>query len=367
MVSIIIPVYKVEAYLRECIESVLAQTYSDLQVILVDDGSPDNCGAICDEYAQKDGRVLSLHKENGGVSSARNFGLEYVKGEYVTFCDSDDWYAPDWIEALVHGIQQYQADIAVGNFVRALPDGSFGRGSAHETGVDEISQPQKKVEYVFGKLLTPKHAWEVWSRLFSMEAIRAEHIQFCETCGNYAEDFTFSFLCTLFADRVISIEKAGYCYRMRSNSMMQTSANDPKLDSLSKASSYCHPAIQQVFRGDIAELVYNNLEFYLLGNQFSSNMWASGMDPVNFRKRTQENVAHWPSMETRIRTLLKAKQKLGVTIPPSQRIELLAHLYFLLGMPWIFLRFVCKLVRVFRPILDSRYQSKGREEWYAKG
>lgn len=361
MVSIIIPVYQVEAYLPQCLDSVLGQTYSDIQVILVDDGSPDSCGRICDEYAQKDSRVLALHKENGGVSSARNFGLEYVEGAYVTFCDSDDWYAPDWIEALVNGIQQDQADVAVGNYVCVREDGSSELLITHESGVDDISHSQEKVEYVFEKLLTAKHGWEVWTRLYSMEAIRREKIRFCETCGNYAEDFGFSFLYTLFANRVVSIENAGYRYRIRGESMMQTSSNDPKLDSLYHVSLYCHPPIQQVFRGEMAELVYDNLLFYLLGHQFSSNMWASHMDPVAFRKRTQENVAHWPSMENHIRTLLKKKQKLGVFLPPSRRIELFAHLFFLLGMPWIFLRAVCKLTRTFRPTLDYRYQSKGEK------
>jgi len=89
--SIIVPVYKVEPYIHKCVDSILNQTYTDFELILVDDGSPDNCGKICDEYAQKDERVRVIHKENGGLSDARNFGLKEVKGEYVSFIDSDDW------------------------------------------------------------------------------------------------------------------------------------------------------------------------------------------------------------------------------------------------------------------------------------
>lgn len=94
LISVIIPVYKVEPYLRRCVESVLNQTYQNLEVILVDDGSPDNCGAICDEYAALDSRVKVIHKENGGLSSARNAGLELAAGEYISFVDSDDWLDP---------------------------------------------------------------------------------------------------------------------------------------------------------------------------------------------------------------------------------------------------------------------------------
>lgn len=94
-ISVIIPIYNVEKYLNRCVDSVINQTYKNLEIILVDDGSPDNCGAICDEYAKKDARVKVIHKKNGGLSSARNAGLDVMTGEYVTFIDSDDWIEKD--------------------------------------------------------------------------------------------------------------------------------------------------------------------------------------------------------------------------------------------------------------------------------
>lgn len=98
MISIIVPVYKVEKYVGKCIESILAQTFRDLELILVDDGTPDNSGAICDEYAQKDSRIKVFHKENGGVSSARNYGIEKATGEWICFVDSDDWLESTYLE-----------------------------------------------------------------------------------------------------------------------------------------------------------------------------------------------------------------------------------------------------------------------------
>ena len=100
LVSIIIPVYKVEQYLKRCMDSILNQTYQNIEVILVNDGSPDNCPALCDEYAKIDSRVRVIHKENGGLSSARNVALNTVKGDYVFFVDSDDWIALDTLEVL---------------------------------------------------------------------------------------------------------------------------------------------------------------------------------------------------------------------------------------------------------------------------
>lgn len=112
MVSVIVPIYKVEEYLPRCIDSILAQTYANLEIILVDDGSPDNCGAICDAYAQKDSRIVVIHKENGGVSAARNQGLKIAKGQYIAFVDSDDWVHSEYIALLVKGLNT-GADLAI--------------------------------------------------------------------------------------------------------------------------------------------------------------------------------------------------------------------------------------------------------------
>jgi glycosyltransferase involved in cell wall biosynthesis len=114
LISVIVPVYKVEPYLRKCVDSVLSQTYQNLEVILVDDGSPDGCPAICDEYAKKDARVRVIHKENGGLSDARNFGLDAMRGELVAFVDSDDWVREGYIENMYQAMQKYGADAAVG-------------------------------------------------------------------------------------------------------------------------------------------------------------------------------------------------------------------------------------------------------------
>ena len=121
LISVIVPVYKVEPYLRRCIDSIISQTYHNLEIILVDDGSPDNCGAICDEYAEKDTRVRVIHKSNGGLSDARNAGLDIMTGDYVAFVDSDDWIDKQHLSsmyALVNG----GADIAVSDVRRILTD-----------------------------------------------------------------------------------------------------------------------------------------------------------------------------------------------------------------------------------------------------
>lgn len=111
--SVIVPVYNTEKYLRECVDSILAQTFTDFELILVDDGSTDGSGAICDEYAEKDSRIQVIHQENGGVTRARKAGAILSKGDYVTYVDSDDWIDPDTYSNMMAHIEKYQADIGI--------------------------------------------------------------------------------------------------------------------------------------------------------------------------------------------------------------------------------------------------------------
>lgn len=114
--SIVVPVYGVEPYLPKCIDSILNQTYRDFELILVDDGSPDSCGAICEEYAARDGRIHVIHQENQGVSAARNAGLDMARGEYLGFVDPDDWIQPEMYATLISALEENQADVAACGF-----------------------------------------------------------------------------------------------------------------------------------------------------------------------------------------------------------------------------------------------------------
>jgi glycosyltransferase involved in cell wall biosynthesis len=113
LISVIVPVYKVEEYIHKCVDSILNQTYKNLEIILVDDGSPDRCPEICDEYAVKDARVVVIHKENGGLSDARNAALDICKGDYITFVDSDDWVGANYVKSMYDALIKYKADISI--------------------------------------------------------------------------------------------------------------------------------------------------------------------------------------------------------------------------------------------------------------
>lgn len=122
LISIIVPVYNVEQYLQRCLNSIINQTYKNLEIILVDDGSPDQCPQICDDYAAKDNRIRVIHKANGGLSDARNVGLDICKGDYVSFVDSDDWIDANYVKTLFDLLTETKTDIAIGNFFKT--DGS---------------------------------------------------------------------------------------------------------------------------------------------------------------------------------------------------------------------------------------------------
>ena len=165
--AVIVPVYKVEAYLHQCIDSILSQSYRELKVILVDDGSPDGCGAICDEYAARDPRVLALHKPNGGLSSARNFALPYTDDcPLVTFVDSDDWLEPGIYQSAVSYLQQHPEVSILG----------YGHNKVQDTCSSPCLMPEmtlSREEALDSYLTANKLAIEatVWSRIYRRQAI----------------------------------------------------------------------------------------------------------------------------------------------------------------------------------------------------
>ena len=122
MISIIIPVYNVKLYLDNCIQSVIQQSYTDFECILVDDGSTDGSSEICDQWAEKDNRIIIVHQPNGGVSSARNKGLEQAKGEYICFIDSDDWVDVDYLSAMINNLKEKETDLIICGLTQEFKD-----------------------------------------------------------------------------------------------------------------------------------------------------------------------------------------------------------------------------------------------------
>lgn len=153
-ISVIVPVYKTEQYLRACVDSILHQSYSNLEVILVDDGSPDNCPQICDDYAQRDERVRVIHQNNAGVAAARNAGLDAACGEYITFVDSDDWIDPDMYAGMMEMAKAHDCDVVMCDCLKEYEDRS--QAYSHDIRAGFYHRAQLEQEYFPHLLMMPK-------------------------------------------------------------------------------------------------------------------------------------------------------------------------------------------------------------------
>lgn len=220
-ISVIVPVYNVEQYLRQCLDSIINQTYRNLEIILVDDGSTDNSGAICDEYAQIDDRVKVIHKENGGLSSARNAGLDVCTsgGDYVAFVDSDDWLELDMYEKLYNKMIEYQADIVNCGFYREYKEYREKFAVSEEC----VYQGANLVEQSYYS----KHVcYQVWFKLYRRTCF--DTVRF--PVGKNYEDMAIFFFVFEKARKVLIIPDALYHYRQRASSIMFESFSEKQLD-----------------------------------------------------------------------------------------------------------------------------------------
>lgn len=169
LISVVVPVYKVENFLDRCVQSLVDQTYRNLEIILVDDGSPDRCGEMCDQWAQKDSRIKVIHKKNGGLSDARNFGIEQATGDYITFIDSDDYIAKDYVAYLYEMMEKYGADVSACKYRITYGDGETFDNQPEEKIV-ELNSGREAIQGLFGE-----HYMQLvtaWGKLYPMDMVK---------------------------------------------------------------------------------------------------------------------------------------------------------------------------------------------------
>ncbi len=218
LVSVIVPVYNVEAYLGRCVDSILAQTYRNLEVILVDDGTKDNCDRICDDYAAKDARIRVIHKENGGLSSARNAGIDIARGDFLEFVDSDDWIEPDAVESLLRTALEQNVELVIG--------GRWDVKAA--TGVKRIGLCPQCQEVISGEEAVSRiFRWDncdsaACDKLFHRRLFR--EIRF--PGGVVCEDVPIMYKIVLDAGKVAMLDKPIYNYYHRPGSITFTAVSE---------------------------------------------------------------------------------------------------------------------------------------------
>ena len=225
-VSVVLPVYNVEGYLPKCLDSLVSQTLRDIEVICVDDGSTDRSGAIIDEYAAKDGRFRAIHQANAGAGAARNVGMAAAVGEYLFFCDPDDWCGPEMLSGLVSRADKVEADVVLSGYVKV--DGATGRilgehMPSSKWPCDGSFDGSKMRKWVFN---LARHT--VWDKLFRRSFVEREGIRFQEI-PRY-NDMLFCDLSLATAGRIAVLRQTGYFHRLaRSGGLQATKSRTPLL------------------------------------------------------------------------------------------------------------------------------------------
>lgn len=230
-VSVVIPVYKVEAYLARCVDSVLSQTLKDIQIILVDDGSPDNCPWMCDAYAEQDTRIQVVHKENGGLASARNAGITVATGKWLFFLDSDDWLEPDGLERLLTIGEEYQVDFVRYRAIRSGWPGMEEHAPCMVEPVRELRHgyydKQQIIDEVYPRLIiTPQLTMGAvvgaWGSLYNLDFLNRNQLRFYEEV-KFSEDLVFSARVVRAANSFFFVDTPGvYHYFYNPNSISKS-------------------------------------------------------------------------------------------------------------------------------------------------
>lgn len=218
LVSIIIPIYNVEKYLEKCIKSIINQTYRNLEIILINDGSTDESAKICEEYKKLDNRIEFINKKNGGAASAKNEGLKMATGDYITFVDSDDFIEPDMIEYMVNTIKKYNSDIVQCSFTNLYKN-------TEKIKQDTIVEQKISSKDFLALFLTKWDSSLFWNKLFKREII--ENVFFKE--GRCIDDEFFTYKCVINSKSIVTSNKIVYNYRMRKSGLMKSKSSQKQI------------------------------------------------------------------------------------------------------------------------------------------
>ena len=293
LISVIVPVYKVEKYLDRCVQSIVDQTYRNLEIILVDDGSPDNCPAMCDAWAAKDSRIKVIHKENGGLSDARNAGMAVATGEYIAFVDSDDWIEVQMYQCLYEAMNTTDSDIASCGARRVW---------LNEKPAQELCAVNKNCvleqEAAMEALITSNGLVQtVWNKLY--RRIVTEGLLF--PTGLIHEDEFWSWQVVARARRIVTIKESFYNYLQRDTSIMGVGFSEKGLlvvESKTERQNYIEKAMPNLTDVGRADLVYTCMH---LGIQVLKTMHRK--DVAHHMKYLKTAIKRYPISKEYLRTL----------------------------------------------------------------
>ncbi len=275
--SIIVPVYNVEKWLRRCIDSILNQTFRDFELILVDDGSPDNCPSICDEYAAKDNRIKVIHQKNRGLGEARNSGLKVASGTYILFCDSDDAYVDGAFEKLMANVEKYPgADLYCFDYVE-----KSGRKHYPEVRLIQNKTQEERLNFCSGQLAHNMGGYAVWDKLYRRDIIEKHHISDMSRDGfglkdDWAEDLYFNLQYFLHAEKIQTLGEAYYLLTTHENDGGGYPVND-RLEHMTVLMAHLKAYIAKWFAGTKPDEDFWKIFVWHLKRYFYLDVSANGI------------------------------------------------------------------------------------------
>lgn len=266
-ITVIVPVYRVEPYLRRCIDSILAQTFTDFELILVDDGSPDGSGAICEEYAARDSRILVIHQPNGGVSHARNVGIDYAQGDYIAFIDSDDRVHAEYLQSLLESILCEMSELSLCSHIRVENNETYQYNLLEIKKLVFENKSQENRIALF-KMCEHKLLYCPYNKLFVRKIIQENNIRFNESMA-LGEDLIFVFDYLDYCATVSYIPKALYYYYQNSNSLVRSFDGD-KLKNAIQLNEHVYDFFEK--RGYLTESIIDHCTVRIFGEYYNAVM-----------------------------------------------------------------------------------------------
>lgn len=314
-ISIIVPVYKVEKFLFRCVNSLIAQTYKNLEIILVDDGSPDQCPTMCDQLAEFDERITVIHKRNGGLSSARNAGMKVAQGKYIGFVDSDDDVEPDMFAAMVEAAEKNAADVVMSDYVRILDTGESSLVSTNlRPGLYDKEDLKR---YIYPSLIMGENVdygplLSVWHCIYNRNFLENNAITFADDV-KWSEDNLFSAIVGYCANRFVYLKNKGFYHYYQNPGTITTSYRSGAWDVYKRMN-------------DHMEEFFNSKKEYDFSRQLKLHMIYYACNTVRMECCNAENISN---ARTRMKTILcdpklvKAFQNLKLPcVPLKLKIQL---------------------------------------------
>lgn len=294
--SIIVPVYNVERYLEKCLDSILNQSWKEFELILVDDGSTDASGEICDRYALKDSRIQVIHQMNQGLSGARNTGLDHAAGEWIVFVDSDDRVEAELLESVNIQMDLHPADLYCYNARKVNEQGEETERLLYAVENETVifTGEKDRFAFFFNRFMQYQTGWEVWSRIFRRSLIEAHGLRFVSTREIFAEDYLFTFQYLLYAKRLRFLCNICYNYFQRDSSLLGSLDSETVLPRLVNWGLYAYDSVRKsglkLFRKDYDRLYFmllnHHLQYLLAdlpGEKVRAELWDRGQNRMHRR------------------------------------------------------------------------------------